>query len=136
MDSGSCRIGFALCSPGSSSRGSLDGVKKFIAISGLLLLSLTAVSEDLHVKWIHGSDPCSANSDPAFQVHYYNADTVILRENKCINYEGPFIYLLFGHDKVLMQDTGAAPSADSNIAFPVRETVQKIVDEWAKKHNR
>jgi len=93
-------------------------------------------SQDLSVKWIHGTDPCTADKDIPFQVHAYNDDTFILRENKCINYEGPFIYLLFGQDRVFMQDTGAAPRADSGIAFPVRETVQKAVEDWSKKHGK
>jgi len=102
----------------------------------LLVLCGTAASQNLRVKWIHGSDPCTANSDPPFQIHSYDEDTVIIRENKCINYEAPFIYLLFGQDKVFMQDTGAAPAANSNIAFPIRETVQKIVDDWARRHGK
>jgi len=95
-----------------------------------------ASAQNLNVKWIHGSEPCSANTDPSFQIHSYSDDTIILRENKCINYEGPFIYLLFGNDKVFMQDTGAAPAANSGIAFPIRETVQKVVNDWAKKHGK
>src|SRR4029077_7138040 len=95
-----------------------------------------ASSQSLSVKWIHGSEPCTANADPPFQVYAFNDDTVILRENKCINYEGPFIYLLFGQEKVFMQDTGAAPAANSGIAFPVRETVQKVIEDWAKKHGK
>jgi len=112
-------------------------MKKFIVIVSLVLLGVgISSSQDLSVKWIHGSDPCTANQDVPFQVHAYNDDTFILRENKCINYEGPFIYLLFGEDKVFMQDTGAAPAANSGIAFPIRETVQKIVDGWSKKHGK
>jgi len=95
-----------------------------------------ASAQNLTVKWIHGSEPCSANTDPPFQIHSYSDDTIILRENKCINYEGPFIYLLFGNDKVFMQDTGAAPAANSGIAFPIRETVQNVVNDWAKKHGK
>jgi len=107
-------------------------------VSGVLVLFAfgTSSPQDLNVKWIHGSDPCSSNTDVAFQVHAFAEDTFILRENKCINYEGPFIYLLFGSDAVFMQDTGAAPPANSSIAFPVRETVQKIVDDWSKKHGK
>ncbi len=94
----------------------------------------TGSAQNLNVNWIHGSDPCSANTDVPFQVHAYNDNTFILRENKCINYEGPFIYLFFGQEKVFMQDTGAAPPANSGIAFPIRETVQKIIEEWSTKH--
>jgi hydroxyacylglutathione hydrolase len=105
-------------------------------VIALLVLSLAGASQDLSVKWIHGSDPCSANRDPAFQAHQYNDDTIILRENKCINYEGPFIYLLFGQNKVFMQDTGAAPPAGSQAAFPVRDTVQRVIQQWAETHGR
>ena len=102
----------------------------------MLFLSGTLSSQDLNVKWIHGSDPCSSNRDVAFQVHAFEDDTFIIRENKCINYEAPFIYLLFGNDAVFMQDTGAAPAVNSRSAFPVRETVQKVVDDWSKKHGK
>jgi glyoxylase-like metal-dependent hydrolase (beta-lactamase superfamily II) len=95
-----------------------------------------ARGSSLGVKWIHGSDPCSANTDVPFQVYQHDDDTFILRENKCIHYEGPFIYLLFGTEKVFMQDTGAAPPANSGIAFPIRETVQKVIKEWSDRHGR
>lgn len=109
-------------------------MNRCIILTLLMACATAAAPQDLSVKWIHGSESCGANTDPAFQVHYYNPDTVILRENKCINYEAPFIYLLFGRDKVFMQDTGAAPLLRSTFAFPVRETVQKIVDDWSKRH--
>ena len=69
--------------------------------------------------WIFGT--CA--SDPPLQVHAYNADTYILRQGKCTNFEGPFIYLLFGQDKVLMLDTGAG-------GVPIQATVQGIIDGW------
>lgn len=94
-----------------------------------ILFFLTPLQE-LNVHWIHGSDPCSSNRDPAFQIYRFDANTFILRENKCINYEAPFIYLLFGRDKVFMQDTGAAPAADNQRAFPIYETVRTIIDQW------
>jgi hydroxyacylglutathione hydrolase len=112
-------------------------MKRVPVILTLALLGFgIASSQDLSVKWIHGSDPCSANKDVPFQVHAYNEDTFILRENKCINYEGPFIYLFFGQDKVFMQDTGAAPPANSGIVFPIRETVQRVVRDWSNKHGK
>jgi glyoxylase-like metal-dependent hydrolase (beta-lactamase superfamily II) len=112
-------------------------MKKTLVSAALVFLSFgISSSQDLDVKWIHGSEPCTTNADVPFQVHAYNDDTYILRENKCINYEGPFIYLLFGQDKVFMQDTGAAPAANSGIAFPIRETVQKIVEDWSTQHGK
>jgi glyoxylase-like metal-dependent hydrolase (beta-lactamase superfamily II) len=68
--------------------------------------------------WIHGACP-----EPSIQVHAYNADTYILRQSMCTNFEGPFIYLLFGEDKVLQLDTGAG-------GIPIGSTVQGIIAAW------
>ena len=89
-------------------------------------------SGDLDVSWIHGSANCSQNPDPPIQVHRYNDNTYILRQNKCVNFEGPFIYLLFGTDRVFMQDTGATSSATT---FPIRATVQSIITNWLAEHS-
>ena len=52
-----------------------------------------------------GGPECAGT--PPFQVHAYNADFFILRQAACTNYEKPFLYLVFGHDRVLLLDTGA-----------------------------
>src|ERR1700734_3682543 len=44
---------------------------------------------------------------PDWQVHEYNPTFYILRESGCINYEKPFLYLIFGDKKALLEDTGA-----------------------------
>ena len=102
-----------------------------------LLVSLATAAQpaarSVSDPWIHGSDPCAGNRDPAFEVRAYNEDTYIIRENKCINYEGPFIYLLFGADHVLMQDTGAPPD-DPAVRFPIGDTVRGVISGWAKRH--
>jgi len=102
----------------------------------LMLGHVALAAQNLNVMWIHGTEPCSADHNPAFQVHAYDDATFIIRENKCINYEAPFMYLFFGTEKVFMQDTGAAPADNSGIAFPARVAIQRVVDEWATKHNR
>ncbi|HEV2691146.1 MAG TPA: hypothetical protein VGV35_21465, partial [Bryobacteraceae bacterium] len=55
-------------------------------------------------QWITGGPDCAAV--PPWQVHAYNEDFYILRESGCTNYEKPFLYLLFGNDKALLEDTG------------------------------
>ncbi|MFN0060107.1 MAG: MBL fold metallo-hydrolase [Planctomycetota bacterium] len=85
----------------------------------------------LAVSWIHGSPSCASDSNPPIQVHAYNDDTFILRQNKCIHYEAPFIYLLFGEEKVFMQDTGATSSLAT---FPLRTVVQGIIAQWLSDH--
>ncbi|WP_419192373.1 MBL fold metallo-hydrolase [Engelhardtia mirabilis] len=70
--------------------------------------------------WIYGGD-CA--NDPLIQVHRYNQDTFILRQSMCTNFEGPFMYLLFGQDKVLLEDTGAG-------GIPIAATVYSLIDTW------
>ncbi|MFT5284327.1 MAG: hydroxyacylglutathione hydrolase [Planctomycetota bacterium] len=72
-------------------------------------------------SWISGAPNCG--TDPDIQVHYYNQNFVILRQSICTNFEGPFMFLLFGDDEVLMLDTGAG---NVNLAG----TVQTVIDDW------
>ncbi len=66
---------------------------------------------------------------PEFQVHEYNPDLYILRESGCSNYEKPFLYLLFGKDKVLMLDTGAGKT-------DVADVVKSVIDRWLARNKR
>ena len=59
-------------------------------------------------QWITGGPNCIAVPD--WQVHEYNENFYILRQSGCVNYEKPFLYLLFGKEKALLEDTGAEPS--------------------------
>jgi glyoxylase-like metal-dependent hydrolase (beta-lactamase superfamily II) len=104
----------------------------------ILLLLLTwgcsssnEISTDLtDQSWIHGSENCDENTDPLIQVVKYNSNTWILRQNKCTNYEAPFMFLFIGNDKALLMDTGATEEDD---LFPLYETVQEIISNWSEK---
>ena len=91
------------------------------------------ISGDLDVRWIHGSRNRRKNTDPPIQVHAYDAHTYILRQNKAINYEAPFMYLMFGNERALLWDTGA--TAEANL-FPLRATIDGMIDEWLTFHPR
>ncbi|MBD0370251.1 MAG: MBL fold metallo-hydrolase [Pyrinomonadaceae bacterium] len=80
-------------------------------------------------RWIHGSADCASNTDPPLQVHSFDESTFILRENKCLNYEGNFIYLLFGKRKALLLDTGSAPP--QSVTLPLRKVVDKLITKRA-----
>ena len=89
--------------------------------------------EELKAKqWNSGSADCSTNSDPAIEIHRYDIDTYILRQNKCSHYEAPFIYLLFGNDVLFIQDTGATKSPEE---FPLYETVLSIIESRKSELN-
>ena len=90
-------------------------------------------SEPLSVSWIHGSESAKHNTDPDLQVHWYDPHTVILRQNMAVNYEAPFLYLLFGPSRAVLLDTGAT----SDPAFlPLRHTVDEIMTSWLAEHPR
>lgn len=58
--------------------------------------------------WTTGGPDC--RHVPDWQVHAYNPDFYILRQSGCTNYEKPFLYLIFGHGRALLVDTGASPA--------------------------
>lgn len=112
-------------------------MQKFV-ISFSFIVAFAACSSkeevDLtQVKWIHGSTDCGKNTDDAIQVVKFNSTTWVLRQNKCINYEAPFMYLFIGTDKALLMDTGA--TSDS-ITFPLRREVDKIISSNEKETGR
>lgn len=77
-------------------------------------------------NWIHGSQNCDKNQDPAIDVLEAGPGTYVLRQNKCINVEAPFIYVFFGEHTVFVQDTGATKSAE---AFPIYATIKGLVED-------
>jgi hydroxyacylglutathione hydrolase len=87
----------------------------------------------LDVTWIHGVPSKRSARDPKIQVHAYDEHTIILRQSKSVSYEAPFLYLLFGNDRVLLLDTGA--TADPG-RFPLRDTVDRLISQWLDNHPR
>jgi hydroxyacylglutathione hydrolase len=82
------------------------------------------------VDWIHGAADCSANADPLLQVYQFDANTFIIRENKCYSAEGNFMYLLLGANRAILFDTGAAQDDDSPLPrtdLPIGQTVRSIL---------
>jgi hydroxyacylglutathione hydrolase len=88
---------------------------------------------DLNVRWIHGSISAKHNTDPDIQVHAYNEHTYILRQNMAVHYEAPFMFLLFGNDRAILLDTGSTRSPEF---FPLRQTVDELIEQWLAKYPR
>ncbi|MGV9770615.1 MBL fold metallo-hydrolase [Streptosporangium sp. NPDC003464] len=104
--------------------------------SGISLIDFTGVTPEpcaLDVRWIHGSPSAKHNTDPDIQVHAYDEHTFILRQNMAINYEAPFLFLLFGNARAVLIDTGATASATF---FPLRRVVDELVAGWLARHPR
>jgi glyoxylase-like metal-dependent hydrolase (beta-lactamase superfamily II) len=66
---------------------------------------------------------------PDWQVHEYNPDTYIIRQSGCLDYEKPFMYLLFGKTRALLLDTGSRK-------IPAASMIENIVGKWAERNHR
>ena len=93
----------------------------------------TPIARPLGVPWIHGSPSAKHNTDPDIQAHAYDEHTVILRQNKAVNYEAPFLFLLFGAERAVLIDTGATAEAEY---FPLRATVDNLMANWLARNPR
>jgi glyoxylase-like metal-dependent hydrolase (beta-lactamase superfamily II) len=91
------------------------------------------IARPLDVRWIHGSPSAKHNVDPDIQVHEYDEHTVILRQNKAVNYEAPFLFLLFGAERAVLIDTGATAEASY---FPLRATIDDLMADWLTRNPR
>jgi glyoxylase-like metal-dependent hydrolase (beta-lactamase superfamily II) len=104
-------------------------VKKTIA-SMIVLLAVPAsgqtVPGSMDVQWDAGAADCAATPQEPLQVHAYEPQTFILRQNPCADFEANFIYLLVGSERALLIDTGAV--ADPAL-MPLAKTVLDLLPE-------
>lgn len=80
-------------------------------------------------KWYGGAPDCRkpGAKEPPYEILEVNKGFYIMRQNKCINFEAPFVYLYIGDDGALLFDTGSTSDAET---MPIR----KWVDEVLAKH--
>jgi glyoxylase-like metal-dependent hydrolase (beta-lactamase superfamily II) len=83
----------------------------------------------LFQAWNNGTDVL----EPYTQVQRYDEDTFVVRQSVRTNFEAPFLYLLFGKNRVLLLDTGAGGLAGG---FKVRPTIDAVIADWQKAHHR
>ena len=111
------------------SRGLLAGAVLFCA-AGVHSAEITETNGaglkpgTLPDHWMTGGPDCV--SVPDWQVHQYNDDFYILRESGCIHFEKPFLYLIFGNEKALLEDTGAGEVQTAPF-------VMDLLAKWAKR---
>lgn len=78
-------------------------------------------------SWMTGGPKCLEM--PAWQIHEYNPSFFILRQSGCTHYEKPFLYLIFGRDKAILEDTGAGPIDSASV-------VMDLVAKWSKLNGK
>ena len=111
----------------------VQGVVGSAAISILSLVLATSATcaaeppiHSLRFKpWINGI----STGEPPMQVQRYDEDTYVIRQSIRTNFEGPFLYVLFGSNRALLIDTGAG-------GLNVRPTIDRVISEWAARHHR
>jgi hydroxyacylglutathione hydrolase len=84
-----------------------------------------SLHSQLFKPWINGV----SDDELQMQVQRYDDDTYVIRQSIRTNFEGPFLYLLFGSDRALLIDTGAG-------GLTVRPTIDRVLAEWATRHHR
>jgi glyoxylase-like metal-dependent hydrolase (beta-lactamase superfamily II) len=94
------------------------------------MATLPASAADSHAspfaeRWIDGTD----EKEPQVQVQRYDADTFVLRQSIRTNFEGPYLYLLFGTDRALLLDSGAG-------GLEIRPHVDAVIQRWLREHKR
>jgi hydroxyacylglutathione hydrolase len=87
--------------------------------------------------WRSGGPNCV--TVPHWQVQEYNEDFYVLRESGCVHPEKPFLYLIFGNDTALLEDTGVArrePDANGAKTIPTASVVMDLIAQWAARKHR
>jgi hydroxyacylglutathione hydrolase len=94
-----------------------------LLISGLPASSQPA-NGSLDMHWNEGAKDCKTSPQPPLQVHAFNPQTFILRENLCATFEAPFMYLLVGSARALLIDSGDVANPDQ---MPLEKTVMGLL---------
>ncbi len=92
-----------------------------IVLAAMLLAAGSPASSmgPIFAHWIDGT---TAN-EPETQVQRIDANTFVIRQSVKTNFEAPFLYLVFGKERVLLIDSGAG-------GLKVRPTIDRLIAEW------
>jgi hydroxyacylglutathione hydrolase len=86
--------------------------------------SIDRLTDLTDVNWVHGAQDCDAEQQRTdyseWQQVRYQEDTYIFRQNKCSNYEAPFVYLFVGTKRALLIDTGATVDGGADLVRIIR----------------
>ncbi len=81
----------------------------------------------LPAAWAPSGPKCMEISD--WQVREYNPNLYIIRQSGCLDYEKPFLYLIFGKERGLLLDTGSRN-------FPAAAMVEDVAGKWLARNHR
>ena len=101
-------------------------MKRFL-IGGLLLASsglamAQAAPPELH--WDPGAEDCDISRQRT-EAQAIDATTIAIRQNPCVDYEAPLMYLLIGEERALLIDSGA--TSDPRLTAELTALVEKYL---------
>ena len=74
----------------------------------------------------------SGGDHPALRVHWHDPGTDVLRQGTSVRFTAPFLFLLFGGERVLLLDTGAEADPED---FPLRAAVDRLVETRVERND-
>ena len=93
--------------------------------AAFMLASPRAISQaSLDMRWDAGSEDC-AEGQGRVQAHAIDDTTIAIRQNPCVDYEAPLMYLLIGTERALLIDSGA--TEDARITAQLTELVSNYL---------
>lgn len=85
------------------------------------------------VKWQSGAQECDKAKLAPLQTYEFNANTFVIRQNKCSHFEAPFMILLIGETQAILIDSGASEDPQQ---VPIYETIKKLLLQNEQTFNR
>jgi len=107
-------------------RGNGRALRHSSALLCVAMMSIGAAASSSAPQFTHWIDG-TTSSEPETQVQRIDADTFVIRQSVMTNFEAPFLYLLFGTDRVLLIDSGAG-------GLKIRPTVDRVIAAWRARH--
>ncbi len=102
-----------------------------LIVAVLLLLCTPLLADNLNQlkthAWYSGDVNCELATAPAVETFQLDASTYIFRQNKCLHYEAPFLYLFLGDKQAVLLDTGAIESAEK---MPLASHIKNIMSAY------
>jgi hydroxyacylglutathione hydrolase len=76
-------------------------------------------------QWHHGAVDCDTDKSANLDVYQHDESSFILRQNKCLTFEAPFIYVLVGSETILVLDSGALDEAEYSVYKDIETLLTK-----------
>jgi hydroxyacylglutathione hydrolase len=101
--------------------------KVFMPLALVSLFGPASAAGPFDARWNEGAERCPTFAAGMTESRAYDETTIVLRQNPCVNFEAPFVYLLIGGARALLVDSGAsdAPEASNDLYEAVERHLRR-----------